>query len=298
MCEEDLATPSGADGGLFDGAEVQELAAVVAGDGPHAAEEGVAGALEAVEFADDGRLRPGGDPADDFAPGHALGHDQEARRGSPRSADDGVHIPVPVFAPVLRARRTFRDRLALGVGVGHARAGVFAPLSRRPVGQLRLGHAEQPGVDRIINRPLARHPRQVAAHAQPHDGGVRRETFQQDQVAEQGGDARGQPRAGALVQGRPVRGVLRLPGRVDEELLQLAVPVHGPSPAVLAADRRAVPSETFGESCEVRLAPARIERPDQRLEPDPVLPCEVFTAAALFDIISLPHGSSGLLAAG
>ena len=45
-----------------------------------------------------------------FLSGHALGQDQEECRGGPRSADDGVLLPVPVLAPVLRARR------ALGYG--------------------------------------------------------------------------------------------------------------------------------------------------------------------------------------
>jgi len=53
-----------------------------------------------------------------------------------------------------------------------------------------------------------------AARAEPRDCGERREPLQYDQVADQGGDARGQPRARPLVQGRPVRVVLRLPGRV------------------------------------------------------------------------------------
>ena len=282
---------------MFDGVEVQELAAVVAGEGPQAAEEGVSGALEPVELADDGSLRPGGDLADDFASGHPFGHDQEARWGSAGAADDGVHLPVAVLAPVPRARRALRDRPSPCVGVGHARAARLAPLACGPVGQLRPGHAEKPGVDGVVHCPLAGHPGVPAALQQRHDCGVRGESPVDDQVADLRGDLVRQPSGRPLAERRPVSVVLRLPGRVDGELFQLAVPVHCLSPAVLAADRRAVPSEPPGQIGEVRLAPARIERPDQHLEPDPLVPCEVFTAAALFVMIFLPHGSSGLLVA-
>jgi len=295
MGEEDLAAPPGAGGGLFDGVEVKELAAVVAGDGLHAFEKDVTGAFEAVEFADDGLLRPGGELADDLMPGHALGQDQEAGRGGPGSADYGVHLPMPVLAPVLGARRALRDRPAPCVGVGHARSGLLAPLSCRSIRQLRPGHAEQPGVDRVVDRPLARHPRQVAARAQPHDGGVRRETLQQDQVAEQGGDARGQPRAGPLVQGRPVRGVLRLARRVGAERHELAGQVHDRPPGVLPADRRAVPAQQLGQPREVGRAAPREQRPRERLEPDALIPIKVFPANTFFAMIFLLHGPSGFL---
>ena len=199
MGVEDPAAPPGVSGGLFDGGEVQELAAVVAGDGFQAVEEAAAGAFEPVEFANHGLLGSGGYFADDLAPGHALRHDQEARRGCPRPAGDGVHLPVPVLAPVSGLLRTFRDGPAPGVRVGHARAGLFAPLPGRLVGELPPGHAEKPGINRVVDRPPARHPRQAAALLQLYDRGVRREFFPQEQVRDRGGHARGQPRAWPLV---------------------------------------------------------------------------------------------------
>ena len=79
---------------MFEGLEVEELAAVVEGDGFHVAQRAGEFAFEGVEHELDLLLAAARDSADDLAARHAFGEDEQAGGGSAGAADDEVAFEV------------------------------------------------------------------------------------------------------------------------------------------------------------------------------------------------------------
>lgn len=164
VSEEDLAAPSRAERGALDGGGIQELAAVVAGQN-----------FQLRKKAWRSRSSLSSSRATAFC---VLARSfRTTTRRVMRSVSTRRHageVPVPPTTvsssqwpySLLSSAPGGRSVIGLSrvlVGVGHACSVHLAPPARRPVGQLRPGHAEQPGVDRVVDRPLAQRPRQAVA---------------------------------------------------------------------------------------------------------------------------------------